>query len=49
MSGKSQGILKEKKLGQRVGTLEEVSGHLLENAWREWPGILYADVSLPPS
>ena len=23
----------------------EVSGHLLENAWREWPEILHADVS----
>ena len=27
----------------------EVSGHLLENAWREWPEILHADVSWPPS
>ena len=26
-----------------------VSGHFLENAWREWPEILYADVSWPPS
>ena len=26
-----------------------VSGHFLENAWREWPEILHADVSLPPS
>ena len=26
-----------------------VSGHILENAWREWPEILYADVSWPPS
>ena len=25
----------------------EVSGHLLENAWREWPDILHADVSWP--
>ena len=25
----------------------EVSGHLPENAWREWPEILYADVSWP--
>ena len=23
----------------------EVSGHLLENAWREWPEVLHADVS----
>ena len=23
----------------------EVSGHLPENAWREWPEILHADVS----
>ena len=23
----------------------EVSEHLLENAWREWPAILHADVS----
>ena len=27
----------------------EVSGHLLENAWREWPEILHADVSWQPS
>ena len=27
----------------------EVSGHLPENAWREWPEILHADVSWPPS
>ena len=27
----------------------EVSGHLLENAWREWSEILHADVSLAPS
>ena len=27
----------------------EVSGHLLENAWREWPKILHADVSWPSS
>ena len=27
----------------------EVSGHLPENAWREWPEILYADVSWPSS
>ena len=27
----------------------EVPGHLLENAWREWPEILHADVSWPPS
>ena len=27
----------------------EVSGHLLENALREWPEILHADVSWPPS
>ena len=27
----------------------EVSGHLLENAWRDWPEILYADVSWPSS
>ena len=26
-----------------------VSGHILENAWREWPKILHADVSWPPS
>ena len=26
----------------------EVSGHLPENAWREWPEILHADVSWPP-
>ena len=25
----------------------EVSGHLPENAWREWPEILHADVSWP--
>ena len=25
-----------------------VSGHFLENAWREWPEILHADVSWPP-
>ena len=25
------------------------SGHFLENAWREWPEILHADVSWPPS
>ena len=25
----------------------EVSGHLPENAWREWPENLYADVSWP--
>ena len=25
------------------------SGHFPENAWREWPEILYADVSRPPS
>ena len=27
----------------------EVSGHLPENAWREWPKILHADVSWPSS
>ena len=27
----------------------EVSGHLPENAWRDWPEILHADVSWPPS
>ena len=27
----------------------EVSGHLPENAWREWPEILHADVSWPSS
>ena len=27
----------------------EVSGHLLENAWREWPQIWHADVSWPSS
>ena len=26
-----------------------VSGHFLENAWREWPEIYYAAVSWPPS
>ena len=26
-----------------------VSGNFLENAWREWPEILHADVSWPPS
>ena len=26
-----------------------VSGHLLENAWSEWPKIVHADVSWPPS
>ena len=26
-----------------------VSVHFLENAWREWPEILHADVSWPPS
>ena len=26
-----------------------VSGHFLQNAWREWPEILHADVSWPPS
>ena len=26
-----------------------VSGHFLENAWREWPEILHADVSSAPS
>ena len=26
----------------------EVSGHLPENAWREWPEIQHADVSWPP-
>ena len=26
-----------------------VSRHSLENAWREWPEILHADVSWPPS
>ena len=26
-----------------------VSGHLPENAWREWPEIFHADVSWPPS
>ena len=26
-----------------------VSGHFLENAWREWPEILHAVVSSPPS
>ena len=25
------------------------SGHFAENAWREWPEILHADVSWPPS
>ena len=29
--------------------LSGVSGHLLENAWREWLEILHADVSWPPS
>ena len=27
----------------------EVSGHLPENAWREWPEILHADASWPSS
>ena len=27
----------------------EVSGHLPENAWSEWPAILHADVSWPSS
>ena len=27
----------------------EVSTHLPQNAWREWPEILHADVSWPPS
>ena len=27
----------------------EVSGHLPENAWREWPEILHVDVSWPSS
>ena len=27
----------------------EVSGHLPQNAWREWPEILHADVSWPSS
>ena len=27
----------------------EVSGHLPENAWRDWPEILHADVSSPSS
>ena len=27
----------------------EISGHLPENAWREWPEILHADVSWPSS
>ena len=26
-----------------------VSGHFSENAWREWPEILHADISWPPS
>ena len=26
-----------------------VSGHFPENAWSEWPEILYADISWPPS
>ena len=26
-----------------------VSGYFLENAWREWPEILHADVSWPPT
>ena len=26
-----------------------ISGHILENAWREWPDILHADVTWPPS
>ena len=26
-----------------------VTGHFLENTWREWPEILHADVSWPPS
>ena len=31
--------------GMSVRPSGEVSGHLLENAWREWPEILHADVS----
>ena len=34
-------LVKRVKLG--------VSGHFLEKAWREWPEILHADVSWPPS
>ena len=33
------------EMGQILG----VSGHFLENAWREWPDIWYAAVSWPPS
>ena len=33
----------------RPSVRPEVSGHLPENAWREWPEILHADVSWPPS
>ena len=32
-----------------VRASREVSGHLLENAWREWPEILHGDVSWPSS
>ena len=32
-----------------VGPSGEISGHLPENAWREWPEILNADVSWPSS
>ena len=35
--------------GMSVRPSGEVSGHLPENAWREWSEILHADVSWPPS
>ena len=31
-----------------TGPSGEVSGYLPENTWREWPELLYADVSWPP-
>ena len=34
-------------VGPSVRPSGEVSGHLPENAWREWPEILHADVSRP--
>ena len=34
--------------GMSVRPSGEVYGNLPENAWREWPDILHADVSWPP-
>ena len=34
---------------QSIGLSGWVSGHLSYNTWREWPEILHADVSWPPS